>query len=367
MSQPMNTPPRYWYNATGSTSTSSSSGEHHSKQERETSHEFLIAIIIGSVTLGLVVILVVSLLIGCCVVRSRRNKKRRKASLGSSEAPEPQRDPGVEEAGGVPGGVGIQGESEMEETRVSFNPLNMVMPRDVITRMNGSQTGSQGTIITNPPPPYGNSSQSGSRGSDLGSPNFAVGGGTDSVVRGSLYPVRPLASSTIQAGGGRVSSSVVDAVPVPSDGRSHISYDFSTMARLFPSPIMVLYTFTPTCRDELEVKSGDKLDILGIFDDGWCLCRTETGKRGVVPLACLDITGSGAGARDTNGVDVNVSGGGEEREQGRESGIRETGSGGEGDEGGRVGIESRNVGIIPNEGGQPNSLPFPRSTSIVRV
>ncbi|CAE6391831.1 unnamed protein product [Rhizoctonia solani] len=49
----------------------------------------------------------------------------------------------------------------------------------------------------------------------------------------------------------------------------------------------VIQTFQPTLPDELDIRDGDWVTVLHAYDDGWGLCECN-GRRGVVPLECLD-------------------------------------------------------------------------------
>ncbi|CAE6455652.1 unnamed protein product [Rhizoctonia solani] len=49
----------------------------------------------------------------------------------------------------------------------------------------------------------------------------------------------------------------------------------------------VIQTFQPTLPDELDIHEGDLVTVLHAYDDGWGLCECD-GRRGVVPLECLD-------------------------------------------------------------------------------
>ncbi|KAF8760336.1 hypothetical protein RHS01_01918 [Rhizoctonia solani] len=50
----------------------------------------------------------------------------------------------------------------------------------------------------------------------------------------------------------------------------------------------VIQTFQPTLPDELDIRDGDWVIVLHAYDDGWGLCECN-GRRGVVPLECLDL------------------------------------------------------------------------------
>ncbi|KAI0256557.1 hypothetical protein BJV78DRAFT_1278245 [Lactifluus subvellereus] len=61
-----------------------------------------------------------------------------------------------------------------------------------------------------------------------------------------------------------------------------------------PSPSMkdgaalVRVTFVPQLPDELPITPGETLYIRSEFDDGWAMCVNTHGKRGMVPLECLE-------------------------------------------------------------------------------
>ncbi len=40
--------------------------------------------------------------------------------------------------------------------------------------------------------------------------------------------------------------------------------------------------------DELRIRVGDAMRVLAEYDDGWGLCESTSGERGMVPLQCLD-------------------------------------------------------------------------------
>jgi hypothetical protein len=50
----------------------------------------------------------------------------------------------------------------------------------------------------------------------------------------------------------------------------------------------VVQTFQPSLPDELDIRDGDWVTIIHAYDDGWGLCD-RNGRRGVVPLECLDL------------------------------------------------------------------------------
>ncbi|KAJ7481060.1 hypothetical protein B0H11DRAFT_1231684 [Mycena galericulata] len=58
----------------------------------------------------------------------------------------------------------------------------------------------------------------------------------------------------------------------------------------------VLYEFIPTLPDELSITTGETVQLLSEYDDGWAMCANARGEQGMVPLECLDRAGAGAGA-----------------------------------------------------------------------
>lgn len=50
----------------------------------------------------------------------------------------------------------------------------------------------------------------------------------------------------------------------------------------------VIQTFQPSLPDELDIRDGDWVVVVHAYDDGWGLCECN-GRRGVVPLECLDL------------------------------------------------------------------------------
>lgn len=59
--------------------------------------------------------------------------------------------------------------------------------------------------------------------------------------------------------------------------------------------VRVLYI--PTLPDELSVTTGEVIQIVKAYDDGWALCANARGEQGVVPLECLDRSSQGQGDR----------------------------------------------------------------------
>ncbi|KAL0946493.1 hypothetical protein HGRIS_012711 [Hohenbuehelia grisea] len=51
----------------------------------------------------------------------------------------------------------------------------------------------------------------------------------------------------------------------------------------------VVSTFIPTLPDELSISLGDTVRVLAEYDDGWALCASMIGEKGMVPLECLDL------------------------------------------------------------------------------
>jgi hypothetical protein len=54
------------------------------------------------------------------------------------------------------------------------------------------------------------------------------------------------------------------------------------------TPATVRCTFIPTLPDELSITTGEAIQIIGEYDDGWALCVNGRGEQGMVPLECLE-------------------------------------------------------------------------------
>jgi len=60
-------------------------------------------------------------------------------------------------------------------------------------------------------------------------------------------------------------------------------------ARSNAAQAIVRRTFVPTMPDELPISSGEAINVVSSYDDGWALCSNAQGMEGVVPLECLEI------------------------------------------------------------------------------
>jgi hypothetical protein len=47
-------------------------------------------------------------------------------------------------------------------------------------------------------------------------------------------------------------------------------------------------TFIPNLPDELSITTGELVQLLAEYDDGWALCKNASGDQGMVPLECLE-------------------------------------------------------------------------------
>lgn len=54
---------------------------------------------------------------------------------------------------------------------------------------------------------------------------------------------------------------------------------------------VVVRTFIPSLPDELNITTGEHIQILTSYDDGWALCSNMRNEQGVVPLECLQRAG----------------------------------------------------------------------------
>lgn len=69
---------------------------------------------------------------------------------------------------------------------------------------------------------------------------------------------------------------------------------------------IVKCSFIPTLPDELSIVTGEVVRVLAEYDDGWALCQNGRAEQGMVPLECLDRSGTGArvGAGVQPGLDL---------------------------------------------------------------
>ncbi|KAG8721480.1 hypothetical protein FRC08_012613 [Ceratobasidium sp. 394] len=81
-------------------------------------------------------------------------------------------------------------------------------------------------------------------------------------------------------------------VPVPAPAPMPLLPPVPAPADALPPHMIgkkrVVQTFQPSLPDELDIRDGDWVTILHAYDDGWGLCE-RNGRRGVVPLECLDL------------------------------------------------------------------------------
>lgn len=270
------------------------SGQGGQQTSNDDSHK---ALIISLATLALVVVLVVAFLLRYAILRCRKKRRRyfeateskgyldKERGIAESHEGETTSTTGTtavgsEDHSGMRDGRGGSrrravmstvdssegseengGQAIAPEEVDSFNPLDMVVRRSVIISMDASQI----TRTSNPPPPYG---------------HFSSGNGSGVGI--DRVEFRPQRISSL----GPLDSRIDHAQRPERETEG----GFASIARLLPGMVTVQHTFEPTRPDEVEVNKGDRLRIIGVYDDGWCLCRVEgSGKVGVLPLACLDI------------------------------------------------------------------------------
>lgn len=68
-----------------------------------------------------------------------------------------------------------------------------------------------------------------------------------------------------------------------------------------PNSVGVFYvaaTYTPTLSDEIDIQTGDQVEVLVEYDDGWCqgINLTRGNAKGVFPKHCIDYTTGAAAA-----------------------------------------------------------------------
>ncbi|KAH8117114.1 hypothetical protein DFH11DRAFT_1470096, partial [Phellopilus nigrolimitatus] len=51
---------------------------------------------------------------------------------------------------------------------------------------------------------------------------------------------------------------------------------------------VVRVVYIPTLPDELSITTGEIVQVVNAYDDGWALCANARGEQGVVPVECLD-------------------------------------------------------------------------------
>ncbi|THH05027.1 hypothetical protein EW145_g5100 [Phellinidium pouzarii] len=83
---------------------------------------------------------------------------------------------------------------------------------------------------------------------------------------------------------------------------------------------IVRVVYIPTLPDELSIMSGEVVQVVQVFDDGWVLCRNARGEQGVVPLECLDRSAAHAQAERLS-VGYGMEGGGDWRNMKRISSL----------------------------------------------
>ncbi|KAL5532833.1 hypothetical protein ACEPAF_4607 [Sanghuangporus sanghuang] len=71
--------------------------------------------------------------------------------------------------------------------------------------------------------------------------------------------------------------------------------------------VRVLYI--PTLPDELSITTGEVVQVVKAYDDGWALCANARGEQGVVPLECLERSAQGQSDRLSVGNGQQESGG----------------------------------------------------------
>jgi hypothetical protein len=86
---------------------------------------------------------------------------------------------------------------------------------------------------------------------------------------------------------------LISGIPSPGLGPATPNTITITPGREPPNSATVQCTFIPTLPDELSISTGEIVQVLGEFDDGWALCANSKGEQGMVPLECLDRGESG--------------------------------------------------------------------------
>jgi len=68
---------------------------------------------------------------------------------------------------------------------------------------------------------------------------------------------------------------------------------------------LVQCTFIPTLPDELSISTGETIQVLAEYDDGWAFCANLRGEQGMIPLECL---GRGSASKESIGQRMSESG-----------------------------------------------------------
>ncbi|KAI8079429.1 hypothetical protein BDF21DRAFT_315665, partial [Thamnidium elegans] len=64
----------------------------------------------------------------------------------------------------------------------------------------------------------------------------------------------------------------------------------------------VAATYTPTLSDEIDIQTGDQVEVIVEYDDGWCqgINLSRGNAKGVFPKHCIDFA---SGASVTSSID----------------------------------------------------------------
>lgn len=201
----------------------------------------LAGIIIGSIIGGLLLLALLGLLIWCCCCGGRRKNKQRE--------PESQ---GVAAAGPRANSASSPSEKPYHPSQDSSRSRNLSQDKG------GLAAGALGGAALGAAAASGKHSPT----QDPGAP----GTGSDS---------RPLSTATSGTDG---RGATVSSVRCQYTGQDIAPGD----------TVVAIYPYSAGLSDELDLtpESREELSVVRIYDDGWCLLRTPSGKEGAAPLVC---------------------------------------------------------------------------------
>ncbi|PWN24110.1 hypothetical protein BCV69DRAFT_20316 [Microstroma glucosiphilum] len=201
----------------------------------------LAGIIIGSIIGGLLLLALLGLLIWCCCCGGRRKRKQR----------EPENEAAV---AGAPRAASSSSPSE----KPYHASQDSARSRNLSQDKGGLAAGALGGAA------LGAAAASGKH-SPTQDPS-APGTGSDS---------RPLSTATSGTDG---RGATVSSVRCQYTGQDIAPGD----------TVVAIYPYSAGLSDELDLtpESREELSVVRIYDDGWCLLRTPSGKEGAAPLVC---------------------------------------------------------------------------------
>ncbi|KII88225.1 hypothetical protein PLICRDRAFT_616451 [Plicaturopsis crispa FD-325 SS-3] len=116
-----------------------------------------------------------------------------------------------------------------------------------------------------------------------------------------VFPEKPLTSQMPFTNASAPEPPAYGAIAPPRQSYNNpgtpTPYPMSIVPRGGPAPpansAVVRCAFVPSLPDELNITLGERVRVIGEYDDGWALCANSRGEQGMVPVECLDRNGSG--------------------------------------------------------------------------